>query len=427
MQHKLLTILLSIFIGIGSTYAQGYDDVYSTGPEKVKENKAIQTSSQNYTTAEDNTSYDDNGEQTSQRSYGYDDEPTSYDNNQSNGYNDDYYYATQIRRFYRPSMPFGYFNSFYWDPYWWDWSCNYPSWYLGYNSGYGMYGGYGMGWNNYGYGGFNNYGYGGYGGYGWNNYGYGGYGCNNYGYSAYGWNSYGYGGYGCGWSNYGFGNGYYGSNYGYGFGNSSYTYGPRSSGNSNVNIGNPIRNRTSTLGNVRYSELNAGGVRAINTLPRGNTTSQNNNGTRNINRATQNQLGDVRSNDGKSNATRVEPTDNSNGYQRNTRGRRNVDMQQNQQSNDIENQRLQQQDDQRRQMELQRQENQRRQQFEQNRNQQHIQSEQNAPARIENTTPRNETPSRNFNSSPRMEAPRNNNPSPSMSSPSTGGGRGGRR
>ena len=85
--------LLTIFSNI--LFAQSYDDVYSNSNSEWNASK-----------------------------YDYVDD---YVDNQND---DSYFYASRIRRFYRPMRSCGYYSNFYRDPYWWDCSYSYPSWYM---------------------------------------------------------------------------------------------------------------------------------------------------------------------------------------------------------------------------------------------------------------------------------------------------------
>ncbi|QLH46777.1 MAG: hypothetical protein HWD58_14790 [Bacteroidota bacterium] len=191
MKKFLLLFGMSFFTFLVNLKAQGNDDLYSDGSE-YSQDVPQTTPPANSNPAMNYDSYDDGySNTTSQRSYSYDDESyIDYDD-------DEYYYTSRIRRFYRPFWSFGYFSGFYWDPYWWDWSCNYPSWNVGWgwNNGWNNWG-WNSGWNNWGWNnGWNNW--------GWNN-GWNNWGCNNWGWNN-GWNNWG-----CnnGWNNWGWNNGY---------------------------------------------------------------------------------------------------------------------------------------------------------------------------------------------------------------------------
>jgi hypothetical protein len=134
MKNFLLSVLVILLGFTFSSEAQTYDDLYSNGSEysNSQNNQNSQQTNQNRSN-QDYLSYDaEDDVQSNQRGYTYDDDYIDFDD-------DSYYYTSRIRRFNRPFWSFGYFSGFYMDPYWWDWSFNYPSWYVGWN--------YGWGWN----------------------------------------------------------------------------------------------------------------------------------------------------------------------------------------------------------------------------------------------------------------------------------------
>ncbi len=190
------------------------DDIYGIPPKKeVRQHRAATEAEQPY---ERNTASDDAGnnaapsqgdaysagnnwgtEREYQDQYSYSD----YD------LNDDYYYASRIRRFYYP-----YYGQPYWslayDPYWYNpyWVDPYWGW-SPWSQGFGISFGYGPSWNSY---------------WGWSAW----YGCSNFG-SYYSYPYYGYGGYYSGyWNGYyaGLYDSYNGGNY---FPSKTVTYGPR--------------------------------------------------------------------------------------------------------------------------------------------------------------------------------------------------------
>lgn len=185
-------------------------------------------------------------------------------------YDDDYYYASRLRRFHSPyrGIGMGYYDFAYTDPFWYGGPAfgysPYSSW------AYGGYGAYDPFFSPWGYGGVNiSIGFGRPWGWGrpWGGYGYG------YGYSPYdrfGWGGYGYpgfyGGYGLGY----YGGGYYGGNGGWATGydrpGRTATYGPRR-GRTNDSPGLVAPNGTNGVTNGRrrvqeggFADPNTGGV-----------------------------------------------------------------------------------------------------------------------------------------------------------------------
>ena len=199
--------MLTLFGSSFNTFAQ-YDDVYDAG-------------------SQNSSSYSNSTGNGDQKKYSYD----SFDDDYIDFDDDDYYYATRIRRFRGGFWRFGYFSCFYMDPFWWDYSYSYPLFYS--NWGYPSYG---FGWSYPSYWGscYPTYGYG-WGNSCWNPYyqgywGYGGY--NSWNYFG-GYNNGYYNGYYNGYNN-GYWDGYYGNGYG-GF-KGNYSYGPRTSFNSGTRL-----------------------------------------------------------------------------------------------------------------------------------------------------------------------------------------------
>jgi hypothetical protein len=182
----------------------------------------------------------------------YSDGNTYITNNYYGDTYEDYNYTTRLRRFYNPSIGFGYYNNFY-DPFWNDpfWRSSF-GWGSGWNSGWGVsFGwgnpGFGWGWNNpnFGWGWGNAWSpYWGWGG-AWNNpWGWGGGWGNPY------WNGYN-NGYWNGWNDVFFAGGgrwnsggWYGNS---GNSNGSY-YGPRRTSGSATSTNNGVRGETVTSG-----------------------------------------------------------------------------------------------------------------------------------------------------------------------------------
>ena len=199
----------------------------------------------------------------------------------TNNYYDDYYdyqYSSRIRRFYTPAIGYNYYDPFYTNSYWYDYSpASYGvSIYLGYNWWAPTYYYY----QPFCYGGFSNgYGYG---------YGYG-----YYPHSYWGYNSGGYGGYYGGYSGYygnnynhgyndGYYNGYYAGNsnpyYYNSYDNTSHYYGPRGSLGDNSPRGGG-RTSTGTLGQKYEQAVIDGKVPVLPTSiggSRGNSIPTNN-------------------------------------------------------------------------------------------------------------------------------------------------------
>lgn len=188
-------------------------------------------------------------------------------------YDDDYYYASRLRRFHSPyrGIGMGYYDFAYTDPFWYGGPAfgysPYSAW-----GGYGGYGAYDPFFSPWGYGGVNiSIGFGRPWGWGrpWGGYGYG---YNPY--DRFGWGGYGGypgfygGGYGLGWG--GYGNGYYGGNGGWATGydrpGRTTTYGPRR-GRTNDSPGVAAPNGTGGVTNGRrriqeggFADPNTGGV-----------------------------------------------------------------------------------------------------------------------------------------------------------------------
>ncbi len=206
-----------------TTTTTNTSDTYTTYPgnsEKVDYNQPSGSDADYRTGSEDlssETYYDDEGNTYVVNNY-YEDDNYGYDDY------DDYYYTTNIYRYYYPYSGFGYYSHcyspYYYNPYGWNISFGW-----GYGSCYPY--GYYNPWSchNYGYYGYYDPWYSPYYGYG---YGYGGYG-NGY-----------YNGYYDGYYN-GYYDGYYGSGYGndgyYGYSDNGYYYGPNTSTGSNTNTG----------------------------------------------------------------------------------------------------------------------------------------------------------------------------------------------
>lgn len=247
-------ILLAIItVSLFQVYAQ--DDVYY---DPYKDNSSSKSTTPNYqqqfngsgsqnnsnynnsSTNSDPFKYDENSS-SSKNSYKNDGYTTnSYNTSKTANYSDyDYYYTSQLRRYYTPTW-----GSSFWDPWYTD---------LYYYTGNPMYWGSNIyvsimpswnwwrprtyvviydnwGWNNW---------YSPWGGFGYNNWGWGGYGWNNWGWGNY--NSYYYGynrGYRNGYYDGMYGNGYYNNYNNYGWYGKSYdAMGPRFQA-SNVNSGN---------------------------------------------------------------------------------------------------------------------------------------------------------------------------------------------
>ena len=195
-----------------TTTTTNTSDTYTTYPgnsEKVDYNQPSGSDADYRTGSEDlssETYYDDEGNTYVVNNY-YEDDNYGYDDY------DDYYYTTNIYRYYYPYSGFGYYSHcyspYYYNPYGWNISFG---WGYGSCYPYGYYGYYDPWYSPY-------YGYG---------YGYGGYG-NGY-----------YNGYYDGYYN-GYYDGYYGSGYGndgyYGYSDNGYYYGPNTSTGSNTNTG----------------------------------------------------------------------------------------------------------------------------------------------------------------------------------------------
>ncbi len=219
---RLLTagLVLLAMAGATASFAQQKrtydDDIYSDTKaakqaQQEEDYKAQAAPSENDATkpaADDNTYTSSDGDSYDSRSKSreYGDDP-DYDN--------DYYYASRINRFYYPFYNRPYYSSFY-NPYWYDpyWVDPYWGWSPWYRPGFSISFGTGPYWSSY---------------WGWSSW----YGCGSFG-SYYGYPGYGmYGGYYSGYWN-----GYYAglyNNYGYGRGYRTITYGPRYSLNSNQN------------------------------------------------------------------------------------------------------------------------------------------------------------------------------------------------
>ncbi len=258
MKNATSVLLAALLFVSTSVFSQTYDDVYdAASPKKGSNTPAASALQKQESGNADVDSYrSQQYSENSAKSYGSDDEYIDYDD-------DDYYYASRIRRFNNSFWRFGYYSPFFMDPYWWDMSYNYPSfsigwgypsWYYGNNWGYNNWNNYGNNWgynnwNNYGcYSGFNNWNRWGGGYCGWNNYG------NNYGYGY-------HNGYNQGYWN-GYWDGFYNNNNNYGNGGykSSYVYGPRMSVNSGVR-----NNRGSIRSSTTTSPVINDGMRAVRT------------------------------------------------------------------------------------------------------------------------------------------------------------------
>jgi len=232
------------------------DDIYSNGSEMEKQRSTDDRRYNNNRPAYQSEYQDENAQQ---------DQTADYNNSSDEGnteeyidYNDDYTYASHLRRFNQPFYNMGYYSPYY-NPYWYD-----PFWtdpYWGYNPwmGSGISVGFGFGgpyWSSY---------------WGWNTwYGYPGFSCWGYPMYAGGWFGPYYGG---------FWNGYYGGLYnGYGGYTGAHTvlYGPRYAANSRYNgLGyravygttvRPFASRTSMVpnGNRMVSNPNAPVGRSFN-------------------------------------------------------------------------------------------------------------------------------------------------------------------
>jgi hypothetical protein len=207
MKTYLLVSIASLIILAGCSTSKStadYDDVYSTSKKKnttASSDDQTQVTTPDYYEegAENITGYNPENYETGEN-VAYEDEPyltttetvttpegTNYiTNNYYEGYGyDDYYdysYAERIDRFYSPYMGYSYYapcyTGYYYDPWYWDSYWYMPSFYFGFNWGWGsMYWGYPY----YPYYPYNSYWYGYNDGY-WNGYwdGYYGYSYNDY-------------------------------------------------------------------------------------------------------------------------------------------------------------------------------------------------------------------------------------------------------
>lgn len=275
MKRNILLALTAV--SLFQVYAQ--DDVYYDPNKDNGTNKSATPNYQqqfNSNGSQNNSSYNYNNSSTNSDAYKYDDGSSSsqysykndgyttnsysssnsnYNNNSYSNYSDyDYYYTSQLRRYYTPTW-----GSSFWDPWYTDlyyytgnpmyWGNNIyvsvmPSWnwWRPRRTYVVMYDNWG--WNNW-YSPWSSFGYNnwGWGGYGFNNWAWGGYGYGN----GYGWNNWGWGNYNGYYSGYnrGYRNGYYDGMYGNGYYNNNYGWygknydamGPRYQA-SNVNSGN---------------------------------------------------------------------------------------------------------------------------------------------------------------------------------------------
>lgn len=195
------------------------DDIYSNGSDMEKQRSTDDRRYNNNNRSQYQSEYTDENTQDQNTADNNDYNNVSDEGNSEEyiDYNDDYTYASHLRRFNQPFYNMGYYSPYY-NPYWYDPFWTDPSW--GYNPwmGSGISVGFGLGgpcWSSY---------------WGWNTwYGYPGFSC--WGYPAYagGWFGPYYGG---------FWNGYYGGLYnGYGGYTGAHTvlYGPRYAANSRYN------------------------------------------------------------------------------------------------------------------------------------------------------------------------------------------------
>jgi len=206
MKRFLLVGLLLFGVGQVSSFAQT-DDIYFNSADIERQKKEDKNRRQNEeSNNEDRPYYSDNysGED------GYQSYGRSYDNDGYSDFDNDYYYASRINRFYHPFYNRGYWSTFY-NPFWYDpfWCDPYWGWSPWNRPGFSISFGYGPYWNSY-WGWYNWYGYPAYGSY-WNYPYYGGIYGNPY-YSGY-------------W------NGYYAGLYNSGVGVRTVNYGPRHSTN----------------------------------------------------------------------------------------------------------------------------------------------------------------------------------------------------
>lgn len=258
-----------------ASYAQS-DDIYTSGSDMEKQRSSDSRRNNNNNT--DNNYYNENNDRPQYQSEYQDDNQgtADYNNVSDNGdgeeyidYNDDYTYASHLRRFNEPFYNMGYYSPFY-NPYWYD-----PFWtdpYWGYNPWMGPSFSIGVG---FGFGGpyWSSY-------WGWNTwYGYPGFSCWGYPVYAGGWFGPYYGG---------FWNGYYGGLYnGYGGYTGSHTvlYGPRYAANSRYNgLGyraayntvRPFSARNTPVygGNRMVANPNGTAVRSYNNARMGNAPVQ---------------------------------------------------------------------------------------------------------------------------------------------------------
>jgi hypothetical protein len=262
----LLVALSTLFSA--STFAQ-YDDVYYDPTKGTTTSNTNEVQTVEPTVDQNNNNHSDQQLDNSSRASQYDgveagDKNTYITNNYYNNddYND-YYYTSRLRRYYRPTYGYGYWDNYYTNYYYYDnnpfnWGNNiysytpnyywnpwgiyigYASWgsHNGWNWGRPCYAawydpyGWNSGWSN------NYYGY---------NYGYN----NNYGY---GYNQGYYNGYNQGY-NQGYNNGYY-NNYAYNYGNGwdDGYWGPRKQ--METPTGNPS-NTTSVKTGIAINNLNS--------------------------------------------------------------------------------------------------------------------------------------------------------------------------
>lgn len=279
MKRFLITGLLLAGIGAMPSFAQNrsyQDDIYYNSSD-AKKNAANdkqrdedQRNSDRQRSDNDNNTYSGSGDNYSSNG-DYQNYGRSYGSDDYVDYDDDYYYSTNINRFYRPFYNMGYYSGFY-NPYWYDpyWTDPYWGWSPWARPGISVSVGWGGPyWSSY-WGWYNWYGYSGWGSY-W-----------SYPYYGGGWGYGGWCGYGGGYYN-GYWNGYYAGLYNYGYGRPGYrniTYGPRYAMNSthtnvirngfNVPDGRRMLGPQQTIGGVSGSP---DGRRMISTNnPRNNRT-----------------------------------------------------------------------------------------------------------------------------------------------------------
>lgn len=288
MKKRMYILFISCLLLSIQSVAQDNDDVYGFSPSKKRPRTTSGSSQDIYQQpAPAMNDLNTGGDQQARRYDFDDDEYIDYDD-------DDYYYTSRIRRFYRPYYRFGYYSSFFMDPFWWDMNCAYPSLYIGWGYPVWYYG------NSWGAPGWNSW--------GWNSWGWNSWGGNNWGWNSWGGNNWGcYNSWSCfnrwnnwncynnwGWNNWncGFGNGYnngyyngYWNGYWDGFYNNNYynnshwgggkstnyVYGPRSSVNSGLRY-----NRNSIRNTDNLNAVNTDVKKTLRTNDRPNQMDRNN-------------------------------------------------------------------------------------------------------------------------------------------------------